>query len=83
MLFADFPLPNQLMLPGLEMNYLNALMFYINVYLMSVQLFVIIISLFYQRLKNPQSEIHSQNTWNTWNPQPEYLKDAMIKFKFS
>ena len=62
MLFADFPLPNQLMLPGLEMNYLNALMFYINVYLMSVQLFVIIISLFYQRLKNPQSEIHSQNT---------------------
>ena len=83
MLFEDFPLPNQLMLPGLEMNYLNALMFYINVYLMSVQLFVIIISLFYQRLKNPQSEIHSQNTWNTWNPQPEYLKDAMIKFKFS
>ena len=62
MLFADFPLPNQLMLPGLEMNYLNALMFYINVYLMSVQLFVIIISLFYQRLKNPQSKIHSQNT---------------------
>ena len=62
MLFEDFPLPNQLMLPGLEMNYLNALMFYINVYLMSVQLFVIIISLFYQRLKNRQSEIHSQNT---------------------
>ena len=62
MLFEDFPLPNQLMLPGLEMNYLNALMFYINVYLMSVQLFVIIISLFYQRLKNPQSEIYSQNT---------------------
>ena len=37
----------QLMLPGLKMNYLNALMFCINVILMSVQLFAITISLFY------------------------------------
>ena len=43
----------QLMLPGLKMNYLNALMFCINVILMSVQLFAITISLFYQRLKDP------------------------------
>ena len=49
----------QLMLPSLEMNYLNALMFYVNVVLMCVQLFVITIS---QRLKKPQSEIQSQNT---------------------
>ena len=52
----------QLMLPGLKMNYLNALMFCVNVILMSVQLFVIIMSLFYQRLKNLQSEIRSHNT---------------------
>ena len=51
----------QLMLPGLKTNYLNVLMFCINMILMSVQLFVIIISLFYQSLKNPQSEIHSHN----------------------
>ena len=43
----------QLMLPGLKINYLNALMFCINVMLMSVQLFAITISLFYQRLKDP------------------------------
>ena len=36
----------QLMLPGLKMNYLNALMFCVNVILMFVQLFVIIITLF-------------------------------------
>ena len=43
----------QLMLPGLKMNFLNALMFCISVIFMSVQLFAIIISLFYQRLKDP------------------------------
>ena len=43
----------QLMLPGLKMNYLNASVFCINVILMSVQLFAITISLFYQRLKDP------------------------------
>ena len=43
----------QLMLPGLKMNYLNASAFCINVILMSVQLFAITISLFYQRLKDP------------------------------
>ena len=52
----------QLMMPGLKMNYLNALMFCINLILMYVQLFVIIVSLFCQRLKNLQSEIHSHNT---------------------
>ena len=52
----------QLMLPRLKMNYLNALIFCVNVILMSVELFVIIISLFYQRLKNLQPEIHNHIT---------------------
>ena len=52
----------QLMLPRLKMNYLNALIFCVNAILMSVELFVIIISLFYQRLKNLQPEIHNHIT---------------------
>ena len=40
------------MLPGIEVNYLNVLMFYINVIFMCAQLFVIIISLIHQRKKS-------------------------------
>ena len=40
------------MLSGLQMKYLNAMMLYINVIIMCVQLFAIIISLMYQHLKN-------------------------------
>ena len=40
------------MLSGLQMKYSNAMMLYINVIIMCVQLFAIIIGLMYQHLKN-------------------------------
>ena len=55
------------MLPGIDVNYLNAWMFYINVILMCVQLFVISISLIHQRKKSYWRDATRIQTIYAWD----------------
>ena len=55
------------MLPGIEVNYLNVLMFYVNVIFMCAQLFVIIISLIHQRKKSYWTDATRIQTIYAWD----------------